>query len=100
MQAFLWRHLVPAQHLKVLVLNPSFQPPLKRVRPPKLELTEVPTETAQFTKKQVTGRLRQLNLLFDEWLLTDDFYNRLVAQCDVFDATEPTPIKKGESVRN
>jgi hypothetical protein len=89
MQAFLWRHLVPAENLKVLVLNPSYQPPPQRVRPPKLELTEVPTEPVKFSKKQVTGRLRQLGLLFDEWLLTDDFYNLKVAQCEVFAEKEP-----------
>lgn len=100
MQAFLWRHLVPAENLKALVINPSFQPPPKRVRPPKLELAEVPTEPVQFSKKQVAGRLRQLDSLFDEWLLTDDFYNRLVAQCEVANATEPVVVKKKQSVQN
>ena len=99
MQAFLWRHLVPAENLKVLVLSPSGMSPSKRDRPPKLELTEVPTEPVQFSKKQVVGRLRQLDLLFDEWLLTDDFYNRLVAQCEVFDAPAPTSVKEKKTVR-
>ncbi len=31
MQAFLWRHLVPAEDLRVMVFDPSFQPPPKRV---------------------------------------------------------------------
>jgi hypothetical protein len=31
MQAFLWRHLVPAEDLRVTVFDPSFQPPPKRV---------------------------------------------------------------------
>jgi hypothetical protein len=31
MQAFLWRHLVPAKDLKALVYDPSYQPPPKRV---------------------------------------------------------------------
>jgi hypothetical protein len=38
MQAFLWRHLVPTQDLKVTVFDPSYQPPAKRVsriQPPK-----------------------------------------------------------------
>ena len=37
MQAFLWRHLVPAANLKALVFDPSSQPPPKRtprLRPP------------------------------------------------------------------
>ena len=33
MQAFLWRHLVPVQDLKVLVYDPAYQPPSKRVVP-------------------------------------------------------------------
>ena len=33
MQAFLWRHLVPAEDLKLLVFDPSYQPPPKRVAP-------------------------------------------------------------------
>ena len=35
MQAFLWRHLVPAQDLKVLVYDPAYQPPGKRIVPPR-----------------------------------------------------------------
>ena len=31
MQAFLWRHLVPAEDLRVTVFDPTFQPPPKRV---------------------------------------------------------------------
>lgn len=32
MQAFLWRHLVPAQELKALVWDPSYEPPSKRTK--------------------------------------------------------------------
>ena len=38
MQAFLWRHLVPAQELKCLVFSPSYEPPPRRV----LHVTAVP----------------------------------------------------------
>jgi hypothetical protein len=34
MQAFLWRHLVPAQDLRAMVYDPAFTPPPKRVRAP------------------------------------------------------------------
>ncbi len=37
----------------------------------------------KFTKQQVAGRLRQLRLLFEEGLLTEDFYARKVAECEV-----------------
>jgi hypothetical protein len=99
MQAFLWRHLVPATELKALVFDPAYQPPPKRsprARPP----AEVEPKTAvasaepvpassgsvtnkpKFSKQQVAGRLRQLKLLFEEGLLTDDFYDEKVAECE------------------
>jgi hypothetical protein len=92
MQAFLWRHLVPAEELKVLVFNASYQPPSKRVPrvpAPSAAQTKAPvaavdpaTGKPKFTKQQVAGRLRQLKLLFEDGLLTDDFYDRKVAECE------------------
>ena len=92
MQAFLWRHLVPARDLKALVLNPSYQPPPKRplpARPPTVTATNVTVAIAgkealppKFSKQQVASRLRQLKLLFDEGLLADDFYNDKVDECE------------------
>jgi hypothetical protein len=92
MQAFLWRHLVPAQELAVMVFDPSYEPPPKRVPrvyPP--SVSELTAATAaikaadgkqKFTKKQVAGRLRQLKLLFEEGLLTDDFHHEKVLECE------------------
>jgi len=86
MQAFLWRHLVPAEELLATVFNPAFRPQLKR-SPPELpdEMVEAAKErlggAPTFTQRQVEGRLRQLRGLFEEWLLTDSFYNRKVAEC-------------------
>jgi hypothetical protein len=92
MQAFLWRHLVPATELKALVFNPSAQPPPKRVprvRPPSAPETNATVAASspaagkpKFTKQQVAGRLRELKLLFEEGLLTDDFYDHKVAECE------------------
>jgi hypothetical protein len=100
MQAFLWRHLVPAQDLKVVVYDPSYTPPPKRVPrvtptppvetkapapPTPAVATKAPAAPAgkpTFTKQQVAGRLRQLKILFEDGLLTDDFYNRRVAECE------------------
>jgi len=92
MQAFLWRHLVPAEELRVLVFNPSYQPPPKRVprvpatstaptKPP-VAAVDPATGKPKFTKQQVAGRLRQLKLLFEDGLLTEDFYDRKVAECE------------------
>lgn len=94
MQAFLWRHLVVAKELQAMVVNPSFQPPPTRPRPPKPTVEIVPDEPPKFTARQVAGRLRQLGLLFDEWLLTDDFYNRKVAECEVAAPDKPLVAKK------
>jgi hypothetical protein len=95
MQAFLWRHLVPARELKLMVVNPTYRPAPTRPRPPKLETPPVTGQPAvKFSEKQVAGRLRQLGLLFDEWLLTDDFYSRKVAQCQVGQSTDPLVAKK------
>jgi hypothetical protein len=91
MQAFLWRHLVPAEELKVLVFAPSYEPPPKRVpRPISAELqakakaaaAQMAAKNQKFDKKQVAGRLRQLKYLFEDGLLTDDFYNVKVAECE------------------
>jgi hypothetical protein len=88
MQAFLWRHLVPAQNLKALVFDPSYEPPAKRVRrvsspstpPPATASTSAPKP--KFTKQQVAFRLRQIKLLFDEDLLTDEFNHKKVMECE------------------
>ncbi len=92
MQAFLWRHLVPAADLKALVFDPAYQPPAKRVLstpPPPPPKAMVPVATLdprggkpKFTKQQVAGRLRQINGLFQEGLLTDNFANRRIAECE------------------
>lgn len=92
MQAFLWRHLVPATEFKALVYDPSFQPAPRRVpraRPtaepepkPVVAATNAAPDKPKFTKAQVAGRLRQLKLLFEEGLLTDDFYEKNVAECE------------------
>jgi hypothetical protein len=116
MQAYLWRHLVPASDLKVLVFDPGYQPPPKHVvpvLPPSAVATNtavagkaaVPTNAVaaiaailttnaaagtnsaaaakpKFTKQQIAGRLRQLKLLFEEGLLTEDFYCAKVAELE------------------
>ncbi len=102
MQAFLWRQLVPAKDLKVLVFDPAYQRPPKRIPgiPPSafavvkapvvtnaIVGTNVvsPVEKPKFTKQQVASRLRQLKLLFEEGMLTDEFYAEKVAECEAGD---------------
>jgi hypothetical protein len=92
MQAFLWRHLVPAEELKVLVFDPSYQAPPKRVarvEPPATAPATKPVAPAdpaaakpKFTRQQVAARLRQLKLLFEDELITEDFYHSKVGECE------------------
>ncbi len=102
MQAFLWRHLVPASDLLVVAFNPRNPPPPKRPLPTRPEVVR-PTEAVnailasiappatvppatppkpKFTKQQVVSRLRQLKLLYEEGLLSDEFYLDRVAECE------------------
>jgi hypothetical protein len=116
MQAFLWRQLVPAKDLQVLVYDPGYQPPLKRTppfRPLTVAVTNAPAPTnaiakaiasvgtnaaggtnialvssnsvppkPKFSKQQVAYRLRQIKRLFDEGMITDEFYCDKVAECE------------------
>ena len=44
--------------------------------------TNAPVRKPQFTKQQVAGRLRQLKQLYEDGLLTDDFYDEKVTECE------------------
>jgi hypothetical protein len=96
MQAFLWRHLVPAHDLQALVIDPYYVPPARRTPPSapakpasmsavaatKVTATNAVPAKAKFTKQQVASRLRQLKLLYEEGLLTDAFYLAKLAECE------------------
>ncbi len=79
MQAFLWRHLLPADTLPVLVYNPSYQPPAERVRPPIRDEDRPKDVQRTLTKASVAGRVNEIERLYQEWLLTDEFTNRELA---------------------
>ena len=83
MQAFLWRHLMPAQELMARVYNPSYTPPATRVRPPIPEAMKPkpkPGAKPKYNERQVANLLRQIERLYQEWYLTDDFTNREIAK--------------------
>ena len=82
MQAFLWRHLLPAQDLPVLVYNPSYQPPADRVRPPIRDEDRPTGTTRNLTKNSVDGYVRQIEGLYQQWFLTDEFANRQIANIE------------------
>lgn len=85
MQAFLWRHLVPAKELKAVVFNPTADGSKPRRKRDYAAAKTAPADPAtgkpKFTRQQVAGRLRQLDLLFDEGLLSAEFHRKKVAEC-------------------
>lgn len=82
MQAFLWRHLLPAEDLMTLVYDPSYKPPKKRKRPTAEKDKPDSKDKPKFAKQQVAGRLRQIEQLYQRWLITDNFANRLISELE------------------
>ena len=86
MQAFLWRHLVPAKELKALVVDPAAEDVKPRPKPEAPVAASPPAKApageAKFTKAQVARRLQELQRLFDEGLLSPEFYRAKVAECE------------------
>lgn len=89
MQAFLWRHFVPAQEFSVLPYPSGPRLLARRVPPSPPPAAAAPatnatarTSTSKFTKSQVAGRLRQLKRIYEDGLFTDEFYLARVAECE------------------
>lgn len=82
MQAFLWRHLLPADTLPALVFDPSYQPPADRNRPPIRDEDRPKGVTPSLTRSSVDWYLRQLEGLYQDWFLTDEFVNREIAKVE------------------
>ncbi|MGB2819675.1 MAG: PPC domain-containing protein, partial [Phycisphaerae bacterium] len=82
MQAFLWRHLLPAENLPVLVYNSSYQPPADRVRPPIRDEDRPKGVERALRKSQVDWYLRQIEGLYQQWFFTDEFANRQIASIE------------------
>ena len=82
MQAFLWRHLLPAEDLPALVYNPSYQPPADRIRPPIRDEDRPKNATRNLRKSSVDGYLRQIEGLYQQWFFTDEFANRQIASIE------------------
>ena len=82
MQAFLWRHLLPAETLPALVFDPSYQPPADRIRPPIRDEDRPKDVKPTLTRSSVDWYLRQIESLYQEWFLTDEFANREMANIE------------------
>ncbi len=81
MQAFLWRHLLPADSLPVLVFDPAYQPSADRIRPP-IRDEDRPPANPTLQKASVDWYMRQIENLYQEWFLTDEFTNRQIADIE------------------
>ncbi len=79
MQAFLWRHLLPAENLPALVFDPAYQPPADRVRPPIRDEDRPKDAQRTLQKSSVDGYLNQIERMYQEWFFTDEFANREIA---------------------
>ncbi len=82
MQAFLWRHLLPAETLPALVYNPAYKPPADRVRPAIRDEDRPKGVKRVLTKASVTRRLTEIDRLYQNWLFTDAFANRQIASIE------------------
>ena len=79
MQAFLWRHLLPAENLPALVFDPAYQPPADRIRPPIRDEDRPKDAQRTLQKSSVDGYLNQIERMYQEWFFTDEFANREIA---------------------
>ncbi len=93
MQAFLWRHLVPAQELVIYRYDRSMSPP-KRPLPPEPDISLYLKSGNALTpeQKQVANQVKQAVQLYEKWLLTDSFYQETVKGFLNY-ATEKKPEK-------
>jgi hypothetical protein len=82
MQAFLWRHLLPSETLPAMVFDPSYQPPADRIRQPIRDEDRPKNAARNLRKSSVDGYLRQIEALYQQWFLTDDFANRQIASIE------------------
>jgi hypothetical protein len=71
-----------ADTLPVLVFDPSYQPPADRIRPPIRDEDRPKGVDRTLTRASVDLYLRQVERLYQEWFLTDEFANREIARVE------------------
>ena len=75
MQAFLWRHLVPAQELVIYRYDPSMSLPVRPLPPePDISLYQGTSTNLAPEQKQIANDIKRAARLYEEWLLTDNLY--------------------------
>ncbi len=78
MQAFLWRHLVPAQQLLAYRYTPPKTPQRPLPKEPDTSVVHQDSKTIPPALKQVAGRVKQIETLYREGLLSADLYTKTV----------------------
>jgi len=76
------RQPLVVEDLPALVCNPSYQLPADRVRPPIRDEDRPKNATRDLRKGSVDWYLRQIEGLYQQWFLTDDFANRHIASIE------------------
>jgi len=79
MQAFLWKHLMPAESLPLIVCNSAYQPPADRIRPPIPDDYRPKDVKRDLAGSSVNAIMTEIENMYQEWLLTDEFANRRIA---------------------
>ncbi len=106
MQAFLWRHLVPAQTLMARVFDPKYTPKVERPLPALPERspetpadtdaakTDTPPANTKFSEKQIKQFTKGLSRLHAEWLISDEFYLRKMTEFEAAVVPKAGTVKK------
>jgi len=79
MQAFLWRHLVPAQELLAYIPEPVDKSLRPLPKEPDLSGFDADMKNMSAARKQVAGRIKQICRLYQEGYLTDELYTETVS---------------------
>ncbi len=82
MQAFLWRHLAPAEDLPAIVYDPAYKPLAERIRPDIRDEDRPKDVKRNLQKSSVDWYLKQIEGLYQEWFFTDAFANREIAKIE------------------
>ena len=92
MQAFLWRHLVPTEELLAQVFNAALLPesdrPLPDVPGGIDQLMNIDQKDSSKGKKDIAGQVRTLNRLYEEELITENFYRKKIEDLKSYKAPE------------
>jgi len=90
MQAFLWRHLVPSQELLAYRAEKITKKQIPLPAEPDLSDLNKDVKKDDKARKQLIGRVKRIGMLYQNGLMTDDFYTKTVSDLIAYlDAESP-----------